>query len=123
MNFEVRPFEKVFDGTANFVPRAVLDLNRADVPMVRQLLQSSATHDEDGLDEFDAVPLVLETDDGQWRRFALWRHKHTPAGQVAIQLPLNEEFRDALAGIMAVMQIPAAALIWLDQPIPPGSSP
>jgi hypothetical protein len=118
MMLDVPPFDAVFDGTVNFVPRAVLDLTRADVPRVRELMQNRATHGEDGLDAFDAVPLVLTTDDGKQRRFALWRHENTPRGQVAIQLPVDEEFQDALARIMTAMQIPAAALIWLDRPIP-----
>lgn len=123
MKVDVRSFEDVFDGKANFIPRAVLDLNRADVPMVEQLMRRRATTDVDGLDDFRAVPLVLITDSGQERRFALWQHAHNPAKHIAIQLPLGEEFQDALAGIMTVMEIPAAALVWLDQPITPSSPP
>lgn len=119
MRIDVRSFEDVFDGSASFVPRAVLDLGRAKVPEVDRLMRQSAVHGEDGLDEFLAVPLVFVPDYGKQRRFALWRHAHNPPMQVAIQLPLNEEFQDALAGIMTAMHIPAAALVWLDQPIAP----
>lgn len=120
MRIEVRSFEDVFDGSASFVPRAILDLSRAQVPEVAGLMQSqSAVRGEDGLDEFLAVPLVFIPDRGRQRRFALWRHAHNPPDQVAIQLPLNEEFQEALAGIMTAMHIPAAALVWLDQPNAP----
>jgi uncharacterized protein len=68
-------------------------------------------------------PLVLVTDNGRRRRFALWRHEHNPPEQVAIQLPLDEELQDALAGILTVWNVPAAALVWLDRPIAPSSTP
>ena len=123
MRVDVRPFDRVFDGTANFVARAVLDLDRAPVPLVDQMMRDDATEGEDGLDTFWAVPLVLTTDAGEERRFALWHHRHNPPAQVAIHLPLGEEFQDALAGIMTTLQIPAAALVWLDQPIGPGRVP
>ena len=113
-------FDAVFDGKVNFVARAILDLNRANVPKVRHLMLNRAIHGEDGLDEYDAVPMVLHTDDGHARRFALWRHAHNPEGQVAIQLPLEEEFQDTLMGIFQVMRIPAAAIVWLDAPVASG---
>ncbi|MGD0106442.1 MAG: hypothetical protein ABSC06_20740 [Rhodopila sp.] len=122
MNIVEVPVGTVFDGTANFVSRAILDLGRADVPDVR-LLVSNAISGFDNLDDFIAVPLELVMDNGRRRRFALWRHEHNPSAQVAIQLPLDEEFQEALAGIMTVWNVPAAALVWLDGPITPGSTP
>jgi hypothetical protein len=116
------PVDQVFNGTANFVPRAILDLGRADIPDVRLLLQNAITG-VDNLDQFVAVPLVLVMDNGRRRHFALWRHQNNPPQQVAIQLPLGEEFQDALAGILTVWKVPAAALIWLDGPIARSSTP
>jgi len=113
-------FDAVFDGTANFVPRAILDISRVDVPNIRDLMSKRAIHGEDGLDKYDAVPMILHTDDGHMRRFALWRHAHNPAGQVAIQLPLGEDYRDTLLGIMQAMRIPAAAIVWLDETVMSG---
>lgn len=121
MRVDVKPFDAVFDGTINFVPRAVIDLGRA--PELQDLMLNQAVRGEDGLDRFDAVPLVLTADDGRRHRYALWRYKHSPPGQVAIQLPLDDEFQEALAGIMTAMKIPAAAVVWLDRPIAPGSTP
>ena len=114
-------FDAVFDGTANFVPRAILDISRVDVPNVRDLMSKRAIHGEDGLDEYDAVPMILHTDDGHTRRFALWRHTHNPAGQVAIQLPLGEDFQDTLMEILQAMRIPAAAILWLDAAVTSGT--
>jgi hypothetical protein len=116
MKVSTSHFDMVFDGQSNFVPRAILDLNRVDVPEVRDLMRH-AEHGEDGLDHYDTVPMILHMDCGDTRRFALWRHAHNPAGHVAIKLPLDEEFQDALKEIMQIMQIPASALVWLDQPI------
>jgi hypothetical protein len=122
MNITEVPVNLVFDGAATFVSRAIIDLGRADVPEVRLLLRN-AISGVDNLDDFTAVPLELVMDNGQRRRFALWRHEHNPPAQVAIQLPLDEEFQDALAGILTVWKVPAAALIWLDGPIEPRSKP
>lgn len=119
-------FDAVFDGKVNFVPRAILDISRDDVPKVRDLMSKHAIHGEDGLDEYDAVPMVLHTDDGHTRRFALWRHAHNPKGHVAIQLPLGQDFQDTLMGILQAMRIPAAAIVWLDAAITsgrPGGAP
>jgi hypothetical protein len=122
MNIAELPANLVFDRTANFVSRAILDLGLADVPDVRLLLKNSK-FGFDNLDAFTAVPLELVMDNGRRRRFALWRHEHNPRAQVAIQLPLDEEFQEALAGILTVWGVPAAALVWLDGPFAPSSTP
>jgi hypothetical protein len=115
---ELRPFESVFNGESNFVPRAILDLRRGAVPIVANLLKTQAVGGEDGLDEFEAVPMVLVDHKRREHRFALWRHKATPPGQVAIRMPLEDEFERTLAAILTVMEVPAAALIWSDVPAP-----
>ena len=122
MNIAEVPVNQVFDGTANFVSRAILDLGRADVPQVRLLL-TNAISGVDNLDDFTAVPLELVMDNGRRRRFVLWRHEHNPPAQAAIQLPLDEEFQEALAGILAVWKVPVAALVWLDGRIVPNKTP
>jgi hypothetical protein len=114
MTVSVEPFEAVFDGSANFVPRAVVDLARGDTCVLRGLLQEQGVHGEDGLDAFTAVPMTVKLRNGRQHRFALWRHDGNPESQVALHFPLDDEYRHVLAEVMAALSVPAEALVWLD---------
>ena len=120
MNVEGRPFANVLDGVDNFVPRAIVDIALAEVP--RGLMLQYGEKGQDGLDDFEVAPLALVMDDGSTRRFALWRHQGNPKHQIAIHLPLREEFQLVLTDIMTAMDVPAAAIVWMDQPAPSGSN-
>lgn len=113
-------FDAVFDGTANFVPRAILDLDSADMPGVRALLQNHTVRGEDGLDDYDAVPMILHMDEGTIQRFALWRHAHNPKGHIAIQLPIGDDFGTILEVIFRALRIPTAAIVWRDDSVTSG---
>jgi hypothetical protein len=115
MILDVRPFEQVFDGTANFVARAIVDRGREDLPIVNHLLSDFAVEGEDGLHSFRAVPLALLSDGEGERRFALWVHAGNPDGHVELRLPMDGEYTEyTLSSILLALGVPFHAVIWWD---------
>ena len=108
MNIRQVAFADVFNGKLNYGPQAIVNVPLAAVV---QRFDLKVETGEDGLDRFEAVPMVLIGKGGHIP-FALWRHAHNPPDTFAIHMPIYVDNRRPLALILRALGLPKEAVLW-----------